>query len=84
MPGVRAVSERKSRPMIGRFSICWLVTDVVRPVFSGSTIGAVAVTVIASETDGVSFRSVLVVLPRSTTTFGTWAPPSPESSPATL
>src|ERR1700682_781263 len=43
-PGVRRAIDLKSRPMMGRLSICWFVTDVVDPERVVSTMGAAAVT----------------------------------------
>src|SRR5258708_38119252 len=79
-PGVRSASDLKSRPSIGRLSICWLVTGVVVPERVVSMMGAAAVTVRVSDTVGLSLMLPFVVVPRRTVTFGTVDLPRPASS----
>src|SRR5258708_16838293 len=79
-PGVRSASDLKSRQVIGRLWIGWLVTEVVVPERVVSMMGAAAVTVRVSDTCGLSFMLAFVVVPRRTVTFGTVDLPRPASS----
>jgi hypothetical protein len=82
-PGVSRMRSLKSRPRIGRFSICSRVTEVVRPGSVVSTTGASAVTVISSDSSGRMEKRTLVAVPRRTVTSSRVSVRKPESSAVT-